>query len=339
MKKIGIIAIIIFMVVFINGCDYFWEEDTGPTGYKYLSLKLDKPYSGEFINPKGPGRLAYKEVEEVEIIFEITEGYEFLDWQGENGDEVEKLEREDNKYKAKIIMDKDKEVIPEVKIKDFMVVDKEPGDGEEVSYNEIEEIIITFNNEIKNDDLPDLEIKPEGEDNEIDYRGEMENNQVILELRDYLDFGKEYTVNFGETFLDVDGNILNNSADFSFTMEEDKYPPYTPNSAVDPDENDGEVTLVWERVRDKPEEIVDVYAQKYYIYRGTEEDDEENFDKIAEIKDDNYDIPDDELDDRITQMEWIDDDVNLSQETYYYYITAVDENGNESDPSTVRDTD
>lgn len=319
MKK-KILVILLFLVISLTACSVLNEEEMlQKDNYNYLTIEIDNEYGGEIIEPIGIGSYAYSPDTVVTIKISTTEGYSFAGWSGESKEDVKK----DND-KWKIVVNEDKNIIAEFDLDEFKIIKTDPSfynKGELIPFT-TEKIKIYFNNKIGREDTSFISIIKESSTEEIDFRTNIQDNVIEIELNANLIFEEKYKIEFEGGIWDKEGNMHTETKKLTFEVEKDSYPPNTPGVPGLEISND-EVKLVWDKVYDSPQTSEDDYANSYKIYRSDKNDIEvENFDLLAEVVNNNYN-----------------DNPNDLEKIYYYYITALDENGNESSPSKIVSTE
>lgn len=318
--KNKIIITFIFIIIILTGCDVVKQEEIlQKNTYNYLTIKKNSEFGGKIIEPAGIGNYAYSPDTLVTIKISTTEGYSFRGWAGENKNDIKK---DNNNWK--IVVDEDKKITAEFDINEFMIIKTDPvfyKEGELIPFT-TEKIKIYFNNKIGRNNSSFTSITRNNSTEELDFRTNFCENIIELELSSNLMFEEKYTIKFNEGIWDTEGNMRTETKNIIFEVEKDNYPPNIPDVPGLEKSNDN-IKLVWDKVFDIPKIAEDDYADSYKIYRSDKKEIEaDNFNLLTEVVNTNYtDDPDD------------------LAKTYYYYITALDENGNESSPSKIVSTE
>jgi len=360
-RKILLLLLLLFMLPGLIGCEFQYGEEVD---YVYLDIDVENSYGVAEIEP-GIGRFRYEKDSLAELKFSAASGYDFVGWQGEDGDKVSEGNEEgeytlklDNKMQIKAALDMlefkpleiDIDGVDAVSFDDRKDITDVPHNISNIQLefnnalndnNEIEAEIIPANNE--SNDENDLEtIEPE----EI----EVQNNEIIVSLTgwrdrffadeeedEHLEFGQEYKLTIdeattGDNIFDVDNREIEDEIDLSFVVKEPY--PAAPEDVSIRVEDDNLIELSWHRSRENAEIDIDEYVEIYRIYKSkdrdelleTEEIDEDEVEVIeVSIGDLNVDDPQDK---KVLRYE--DEAVDLLEDDYFYRIKAVNDLGNES---------
>lgn len=200
---------------------------------------------------------------------------------------------------------------------EFNVLSTSPYDGQEgVKVKQTQfgsEIVITFNSKIGSlsQAASAIDISPS---DAFGVYGLLQSNVIKIHSGGHLPpFETTFRVTIETTLFDDEGRRLQKPYTFSFTTEADTYPPDRTDIGVLFTGNTADIA--WARVGDNPRSnFLWKEAAAYQIYR---KENQGEFKVIATVSS--------------PTSSYIDE--NLEPGTYTYYVTAVDEAGNESAPS------
>ena len=352
-KKLTILLLILITTFTISACELGEEEEER----FYLDLNVDNHYGIETLEP-GVGRYIYDEDSVVDIELEPAAGYEFLGWQGEDGEDVADV----NDTEFSITMDEDKSIKAGLELVEFKpnwinfdrldeIAYDERAEIENVPHN-LQYVEFEFNNAVSEANDLEVEIANDSGNNDEDEEIiETDNitiadNEIIIDLvdwrgrffvdedeEDHLEFAEEYEMTVENTtedrIFDVNNEeIPQEKLDIDFVVEE-PYPAIPTN--VNLKAEDDYVELSWHRSRANAKIDVDEYVENYVIYKNIDDDDFEDQEELEEIEfaaDENKQV-----------LRFEDEDVNLDENTYYYRVKAVNEYDNESKMSETVSTD
>jgi len=247
-KSIIIVVFILMLIPALAGCDMLEEDEE--IEHVYLTVELENPYAVEILNP-APGRYKYEEGAVVDIELVENEGWNFLGWQGEDGDEVAARDKDAGKYS--LVVSEDRAIEAELELKEFLglkidfdgvgAVDfaEHAGPGGEVTDvpHNIEYIMLEFNNRLHENVVEDLVVEMindeanDGNDKENEEENDEENeeqlidsdniaveeNYLIITIRDWRDrwfFGDEEDyLEFGKEY----SLLIDNSDEYIFDAD------------------------------------------------------------------------------------------------------------------------
>lgn len=340
-KKISVVVIVVVFLVVLSSCD-FMQDDVN-IEQSYLNISADNEYGVETLEPD-LGRYRYEDGAIVDIDFAEAEGYEFLGWQGSDGDDVVKTDS--GQYQIEI--DGDMSINADLELTDFMILVVDFSGLEAIDYNEISDIDgvphdldsveLKFNNELH----PDNELIARIKDSKADSDGdnlediEIDDDKIIINLVDwrdrfyldeddenYLEFGEEYELTVGTNYSDniIDSNnkeIDEEEIVLNFIVEEPY--PEIPDS-VRLDNENGSYELSWHRSKENASIDVNEFVKEYIVYKFVGDSDfkEEDADKEIIVDVTN---PDDKKVIREGDLE--------AAENIYYRVKAINSYGNES---------
>lgn len=354
LKKIIIVAVAVLFLLVLSGCDNL--KDDVDTNYSYLSISANNEYGVETIDPK-LSRYRYEEGTIVDINLVVAEGFDFLGWQGSNGDDI--VRTGSGQYQIMIIGDKSIEAAFE--LDEFMFLSLKLGNKDPINKDELvgseshridhdtNEITLRFNNDLGTsaDALKIYFESQADEDNEdedtneglIDSRNiSIEDNIITIEISDSfyeqeLGFGEEYLIKGDRTdgsirVSDIEGKSTRIE---SFEVATETVQPESPFLSIEKI-SESEIELFWTPSKDNKVGYGDTYVSRYNIYRSTDPDNfaDQPYSQVGESK---VEFPDSLENDKI----------------YYYKVTAVldkneyelhwDDGNQESEASNIVDTD
>jgi len=231
-KKAIIVVLLLLLVPALASCDFMREEEE-ELEYVYLNIAQESSYGVETLEPE-PGRYRYEEGAVVDIEFAEAEGWNFLGWQGDDGEDV----AEENGDEYRIEMDDDKSIRADLEIEEFKGLEidfdridpvdfadyAEPNEEVTDVPHNVEYISLEFNNRLHEDVVEDLEVEMkndnsndndnnDNDDDEDDHIIDIDNiaveeNHLVITIMDwrdrwfyvdededeYLEFGEEYSL-------------------------------------------------------------------------------------------------------------------------------------------------
>ena len=374
-KKIAVAFLLLLLIPVFSACDIFQEEEEEERFY--LDIALDNPYGVETFKP-GPGRYIYDEDAVAELEFAEAEGWNFLGWQGDDGDEV--AEEDDGEYS--LVMNEDKSIKAALNLKEFKPLDIDFDGIDTLSYADREDIEgvphnisyvrLKFNNALNENNEIEAVIRPENdeEENNEEENEEEENNNneeeaiepdeievqdniITVSLTDWrdrffvdeeedehLEFAQEYEMVVDEaTSGDNIFDVENREIDEEIKASFVVEEPY-PGSPDDVNlkVENDTIELSWHRSRKNAKIDIDEFVEDYEIYKSEERDDLIDADEIDE---DEVEIIEFNIEDPQDKkvLRYEDEDVDLAEEDYFYRIKAINELGNESRLSELAGTE
>ncbi|MFN2362956.1 MAG: hypothetical protein ABR596_01570 [Halarsenatibacteraceae bacterium] len=340
-KKFGILIIIITLLPVLSSCDSL-QEDT-ELEYSYLSISADNEYGVQKVVPD-LGRYRYEEGTIVDIEFDKVEGYDFLGWQGKDGEEVV---AENGNYI--IQMNDNKKIIAALELKEFKPLAIDFSGIEPIAYenaeeitgvlHNLEEVKISFNNALYSDN--ELEIRIEntnnGDSNNIDSNNiEINENSIIISLLDwrdgfFIDEEEEGNLKFAEEYqLIVETPYDHDNREYedeelvvNFEVEE-PYPEVPENVRFD----DDKAELSWRRSKEnaKIDLNKEEYVNKYIVYKFVGES---NFEKENAAEEIEVDV-NNPADEKVIRQK-----VEFQEDNIYYRVIAINNYENKSGLSEV----
>lgn len=359
LKKFIIVAVAVLFLFGLTGCDNL--KDDVDTNYSYLSISANNEYGVETIDPK-LSRYRYEEGTIVDINLVVAEGFDFLGWQGSNGDDV--VETGSGQYQ--IMISGDKSIEAALKLNEFMFLSLKLGNKDPIRRDQINsethriahdtnEITLKFNNDLGTSEDA-LKIYFESQTDEdienedtngglIDSRNiSIEDNIITIEIADSfyeqeLGFGEEYLIKGDRTdgsirVSDIEGKSTRIE---SFEVATETVQPESPFLSIE-EVSESKIELFWDQSKDNNVGYGDTYVSRYNIYRSTDQD---NF------SDQPYKVKELSSPEGKTVIEFTDSLEN--DKIYFYKVTAVldendyklhwDDGNQESEPSNIVDTD
>ena len=327
---------------------------------KYLTLTLNNDYSVSSLTP-GQGRYSYDNNSVAEIKFELNDGYDFESW---DGNAKSRLSSADGANSYQIKMTEDSQLTLKTILNDFKLLKFNLGDVREVDYSSgkdigelpynLEELILTFNNKVNENNELQFEINNQKSSETIinsnsEYFSNdiltIEENKIIINW-EYFNPAEEEDLNFGidyqlivsegglennDNIFDPELNELNNEVKINFTMEEAK-PEKVENLVLSTE--DDKLELSWLRSEQNKNYQNESYVSKYKIYK---------FKNVSEFTKDNaleeILVKEENPDDNKIVRKKITGFTDLENNTYNFRVTAVNNVDNESELSEIVSTD
>ncbi len=356
-KKIVLLLFFFLIILTLIGCEMLQEEEKEKR--VYLNIDVDNPYSVEKLQP-GQGRYIYDKDAVAKIEFEHAEGYEFVEWQGEDGQKV--VKKDSNNYN--LLMSRDRKVKLGLELLEFKLT-KLKFDGldnieedfiEGIPHN-LEYVVFQFNNTVhqENEIIVEIENVDDGKIKQVESDNiSIEDNKIIIDLVDwrdnfYVDEEKENHLEFAQKYemrvqnstndniFDINTEEIGKKAiNINFIVEEPY--PETPGD-INQDVENGVVKLSWLHSKTNAKIDNEEYVEDYIIYKNVNDDNFEDEDELEII---NINIKEDLSVDSPQNkkiLRYKDEDIDLENNNYYYCIKAKNEYDNESRISEIVGTD
>lgn len=364
------ISIVVMLILLLTGCESLtgFNDEVQKDESVFLTIELDKPYSVEKLFP-GRGNFRYDSGTIAEIKLITNPGYEFLGWAGVDGGDVVKVS--DQNYKLTML--ENKRIRTNFLYNNFLLLKIEFDNLIKLMHDDIndiieiphiiEEIALNFNNKISlENDISALIKDPEKSTGEPllieDLKIEFLDNKLVIHLEPWLeDFIKLYfeenenneeneiNIEFEKEYiLDIKSNFANNIFDsgnkeyneeiisLSFQIEEPR--PKNPE-IIGLSKDNGDVEISWHRTESVTKFAVEDYVEEYIIQRSRNNKDfEDNIIEIS-VAVDLFD----ESERPVKIHRYIDSEINLNNNIYYYRVIAVNQFDNKSEPSDIRSTE
>ncbi len=367
-RRFYISLILLFLLIALSSCDSIEQLNTrGESSHDaaFLTLEIDRLYGVKEIKP-GAGRYRYEPEAIAEIKLIANPGYEVIGWAGIDGGDVIKVS--DQNYK--LTMSDNKRIRTNLRYNEFLLLDVKFNDIKTVEFNKLNNIIeiphtieninFRFNNKVseENDLTIWIEAPDSEEENSVirDFNFSISDNQIIIDIQPWFEnfielyfegndeeneinneFEKEYILNIESNFAN---NIFDSSnkeyneeiISLSFQIEEPN--PKTPE-IIGLSKDNGDVEISWHRTESVTKFAVEDYVEEYIIQRSRNNQDfEDNITEIS-VAVDLFD----ESERPVKIHRYIDSEINLNNNIYYYRVIAVNQFDNRSEPSDIKSTE